>query len=57
MVCVNLIQRPKNKVVRKVIGHFDKCIYFKDLKGITFSFFNPDECPLEGVCKHYKLIN
>jgi len=53
MVCENLKQKPKNKILRNVIGSIDGCKHLKEMKGINFRIDNGD-CAIEKLCKYYK---
>ena len=48
-----MILRPKNKLLRQIIGSLDNCPHLKDMKGINLHI-SSHKCPIEKLCKYYE---
>jgi len=53
MVCKKMILKPKNKILRNIIGSLNNCPHLKDMKGINLHI-SSDKCPIEKLCKYYE---
>jgi len=52
MDCKNMKLRPKDKLMRKIVGHVDSCEHIKKMDGINISL-SMDKCPLSKLCKYF----